>query len=84
MIVDLPLTLTPSQTCILFLGQIYYLTIQPLPKTVQIYYLTIKPLPKTGQIYFLTLQPLLDGQAPRDAALGGALSDLQQRPASQL
>ena len=70
MIVDLPLTLTPSQTCILFLGQIHYLTMQPLPKT--------------GQIYFLTLQPLLDGQAPRDAALGGALSDLQQRPASQL
>ena len=70
MIVDLPLTLTPSQTCALFLGQIYYLTIQPLPKT--------------GQIYYLTIQPLPDGQASRDAALGGALSDLQQRPASQL
>ena len=47
-------------------------------------YLTIQPLPKTGQIYYLTIQPLPDGQASRDAALGGALSDLQQRPASQL
>ena len=68
MIVDLPLT--PSQTCTLFLGQINYLTIQPLPKT--------------GQISYLTIQRLPDGKAPRDAALGGALSDLQQRPAAQL